>query len=146
MKLESTGLNTCLKAIHVDMGYKSSKKREYIYWGTSLVVQWLRLHAANAGDRVQSLVWELDPSKPQLRVCLLQLKILHSVKFSSVAQSCLTLCDPMDCSTPGFLVHHQLPELAQTHVHWVGDAIQPSHPLSSPSSPAFNLCQLQGLF
>ena len=67
------------------------------------------------------------------------------VQFSSVAQSCLTLCDPMDCSTPGFPVHHQLPELAQTHVHWVGDAIQPSHPLSSPSPPAFNLSQLQGL-
>ena len=56
------------------------------------------------------------------------------VQFSSVVQSCLTLCDPMDCSTPGFPVHHQLPEFAQTHVHWVGDAIQPSHPLSSPFS------------
>ena len=52
------------------------------------------------------------------------------VQFSSVAQSCATLCDPMDCSTPGLPVHHQLPELAQTHVRWVGDAIQPSHPLS----------------
>ena len=64
---------------------------------------------------------------------------------SSVAQSCLTLCDPMDCSTPGFPVHHQLPEHTQTHVHWVSDAIQPSHPLSSPSPPAFNLSQHQGL-
>ena len=69
-----------------------------------------------------------------------------SVQFSSVAQSCPTLCDPMDCSTPGIPVHHQLPELAQTHVHWVGDAIQPSYPLSSPSPPAFNLSQHQGLF
>ena len=69
-----------------------------------------------------------------------------SVQFNSVTQSCLTLCDPMDCSTPGFLVHHQLPEFTQTHVHWVGDAIQPSHPLSSPSPPAFNLSQHQGLF
>ena len=60
-------------------------------------------------------------------------------QLSSVAQSCLTLCDPIDCSMPGFLVHHQLQELTQTHVHWVGDAIQPSHPLSSPSPPAFNL-------
>ena len=59
--------------------------------------------------------------------------LLSSVQFSSVAQSCPTLCDPMDCSTPGFSVHHQLPELAQTNVHWVSDAIQPSHPLSSPS-------------
>ena len=67
-------------------------------------------------------------------------------QFSSVAQLCLTLCDPMDCSTPGLLVHHQLPEFTQTHVHWVGDAIQPSHPLSSLSSPTFNLSQHQSLF
>ena len=59
---------------------------------------------------------------------------------------CLTLCDPMDCSTPGLPVRHHLPELVQTHVHWVGDAIQPSHPLSSPSPPAFNLSQHQSLF
>ena len=64
----------------------------------------------------------------------------------SVAQSCLTLFDRMDCSTPGFPVLHYLPELAQTHVHWVGDAIQPSHPLWSPSPPAFNLSHYQGLF
>ena len=57
-------------------------------------------------------------------------------QFSSVAQSCSTLCDPMNCSTPGFPVHHQLPEFTQSHVHRVGDAIQPSHPLSSPSPPA----------
>ena len=65
-------------------------------------------------------------------------------QFSSVAQSCPTLCDPMNCSTPGLPVHHQLPEF--THIHWVGDAIQPSHPLSSPSPPALNLSQHQGLF
>ena len=69
-----------------------------------------------------------------------------SVQFSPVDQSCPTLCDPMDCSTPGFPVHHQFLELAQTHVHRVGDAIQPSHPLSSPSPPALNLSQHQGLF
>ena len=67
-------------------------------------------------------------------------------QVSSVAQLCPTLCDPMNCSTPGFPVHHQLPELAQTHVHWVGNAIQSSHPLSSPSPPAFNLFHHQGLF
>ena len=67
-------------------------------------------------------------------------------QYSSVAQSCLTLCDPMDCSTPGFPVHHQLLELAQTHVHRVSDVIQPSHPFSSSSLPAFNLSQHQGLF
>ena len=69
-----------------------------------------------------------------------------SVQFSSVAQSCPTLCDPMNCSTPGLPVHHQLPELTQTHVHQVGDAIQPSHPLSSPSPSAPNPSQHQGLF
>ena len=66
-----------------------------------------------------------------------------SVQFSSVTQSCPTLCNPMDCSMPGFPVHHQLPELAQTHVHLVGDAIQQPHPLSSPS--AFILFQCQSL-
>ena len=68
------------------------------------------------------------------------------VQFSSVTQSCPTLCDPMNRSTPGLSVHHQLQEFTQTHVHWVSDAIQPSHPLSSPSPPAFNLSQHQGLF
>ena len=68
-----------------------------------------------------------------------------SVQFSSLAQSCPTLCDPMNLSTPGLPVHHQLQELTQTHVHQVSDAIQPSHPLSSPS-PAPNLSQHQGLF
>ena len=72
-------------------------------------------------------------------------KSLQQSKVSSVAQSCPTLCDPMDCSTHGFPVHYQFPEFAQTHVHWVGDASQPSHPLSSPSTPAFNLSQHQGL-
>ena len=67
-------------------------------------------------------------------------------RISSVVQLCLTLCDPMDCVMPGFPVHHQLLELAQTHVYWVGDAIQSSHPLSSPSPPAFSLSQHQGLF
>ena len=67
-------------------------------------------------------------------------------QFSSVAQSCPTLCDPMSRSTPGLPVHHQLPEFTQTHVHQVGDAIKSSHPLSSPSPPAFSLSQHQGLF
>ena len=65
------------------------------------------------------------------------------IQFS---RSVLSVCDRMDCSTPGLPVHHQLPELTQTHVHWVGDAIQPSHPLLSPSSPAFHLSQYQDLF
>ena len=68
------------------------------------------------------------------------------VQFKSVDQLWPTLCDPMDCSTPGFTVHHQLLELTQTHIHGVSDAIQPAHPLSSPSPPTFNLSQPQGLF
>ena len=81
------------------------------------------------------------------------MKIKHAMKchyplsqFSSVTQSCPTLCDPMDCSMLGFPVHHQLPGLTQTHVHWVGDVIQPSHLLLSPPPPAFSLSQHQGLF
>ena len=81
----------------------------------------------------------LNPPKQNIIFCL-------SVQFSSVAQLCLTLCHPMDCSRPGFPVHHWLLEHTQTHVHRVSDAIQPSHPLSSPFPPAFNLSQHQGLF
>ena len=77
------------------------------------------------------------PSIPQLPL---------DIQFSSVTQSCPTLCNPMGCSTSDFPVHHQLLELTQTHVHWVDDAIQPSHRLASPSPPAFNLSQHQGLF
>ena len=93
---------------------------------------------------------------PCLKTCELpggvpQLLWLHSVnkefvQFSSVIQLYPTLCDPMNHSTPGLPVYHQLPESTQTHVHWVGDAIQPSHPLSSPSPPTLNLSQHQGLF
>ena len=75
--------------------------------------------------------------------------ILIDVKIHcccSVAQSCLTLCDPMDCSKQGFPVFHHFLEFAQTHIHWVGDAIQPSYSLSSPSPPSFNLSQIQHLF
>ena len=71
---------------------------------------------------------------------------LKLVRFISIAQLCPTLCDPIDFSMPGFPVHHQLLEPTQTHVHCVGDAIQPSHPLLSPSPPTFNLSQQQGLF
>ena len=74
------------------------------------------------------------------------LQVSGNVQFSSVAQLCPTLCDLMNCSTPGLLVHHQLPESTQTHVHRVSDSIQPSYPLSSPSPPALNLSQHQGLF
>ena len=75
-----------------------------------------------------------------------KLTSIHLLQFSSAAQSCPTLCEPMNRSTPGLPVHHQLPESTQTHVHRVGDAIQPSHPLSSPFPPALSLSQHQGLF
>ena len=81
-------------------------------------------------------------SRSYMKVSYLILPIL----LLSSAQSCLTLCNPMDYSTPGLPVHHQLPESTQTHVHWVSDAVQPSHPLSSPSPSALNLSQHQGLF
>ena len=74
------------------------------------------------------------------------LKVRLTLQFSSVTQLCLTLCDPMDCSIPSLPVHHQPPEPTQAHVHHVSDAIQPSHPLLSPSPSAFNLFQHQGLF
>ena len=91
-----------------------------------------------------SLSLSLSLSRRECTQCTQNQIIL--VQFSSLVQLCLTLCDPTDCIMAGFPVHHQLPELAQTHVHQVGDAIQPSHPLSSPSPPASNLSQHQGLF
>ena len=79
-------------------------------------------------------------------IILWYMRIHYSVQFSSVTQSCPTLCDPLNCSMPGLPVHHQLPEFTQTHVHRVCDAIQPSHPLSSPFPPAPNPSQHQSLF
>ena len=89
------------------------------------------------------------PALFHMRISSYLLKVFFlssSVQFSSVSQSCPTLCDSMNCSTPGLPVHHQLQEFTQTYVHWVGDAIQPSHPLSSPSPPAPNPSQHQSLF
>ena len=104
----------------------------YVYWSFPLLTEgWLGAVAPTccpvSGDRTVLLAQE-------------------KIQFSSVAQLCLTLCNPMDCSTPGFPVHHQLLELTQTQVHRVGDAIQPSHPLSSPSLPTIYLSQHQGFF
>ena len=86
--------------------------------------------------------WYMDIDKSHKKI----INYFVSVQFSSVAQSCPTLCDPMYRSTQGLPVHHHLLEFTQTHVHWVGDAIQPSHPLSSPSPPAPNPSQHQSLF
>ena len=93
--------------------------------------------------KVNDLVSELLQGTLLPNVCPLP---ISSVQFSSVAQLCPTLCDPVNHSTPGFTVHHQIPEFIQTHVHQVSDAIQPSHPLSSPSPPAPNPSQHQSLF
>ena len=108
-----------------------------------------RIHLLQGIVRTQRLNpsllhWQTDslplapPGKPLIT--------FSSVQFSPVAQLCPTFCDPMDCNTPGLPVHHQLPKLTHIYVHWVGDAIQPSHPQLSPSPPAFNLSQHQGLF
>ena len=98
------------------------------------------LKSNSYSDLVWLMLYFLAPSKLNLVYSSL------SVQFSSVAQLCPTLCDPMNRSTPGLPVHHQLPEFTQTHVHRVRDAIQPSHPLSSPSPPAPNPSQHQSLF
>ena len=91
--------------------------------------------------------WVMEIADIQLiPVLLLMSPSIPLLQFSSATQSCLTLCDPMNCSTPGLPVHHQLPESTQTHVHGVSDAIQLSHPLSSPSPPALNLSQHQPIF
>ena len=91
----------------------------------------------------------IEPGFPALQVDSLPAELPEKprsfIQFSSVAQLCPTLCDPMNCSMPGLLIHHQLLETAQTYVHRVGDAIQPSHPLSSPSPLALHLSQRQGL-
>ena len=92
---------------------------------------WVSTHACICTIELYSSKWNLE---------------LNSVQFSSLDWSCLTLCDSMVCSTPGLPVHHQLLKFTQTHVHWVGDAIQPSHPPSSPSLLTFNLSQHHGLF
>ena len=95
----------------------------------------------NSGGAQESDLWHA----PQGILMLTKVwEPLSSV--SLVTESCPTLFDPMDWSMPGLPVHHQLPEFTQTHIHWVGDVIQPSHPLSSPCPPAFNLAQHQGLF
>ena len=128
--------------------FQSLDMLEHLFQAEGISVYTCLLWAGHVTRRVS-----LPSCSPGLEVGQSQAEILapsfhsclESPQFNSVAQSCLTLCDPKDCSTPGFPVHHQLLELAQTHVHRVGDAIQPSHLLLSPP-PAFNLCQHQGLF
>ena len=100
-------------------------------------------HPWKDSQKLTILLFRQDPETQETHG---ELSPNNLVQFSSVAQSCPTLCDSMDCSIPGFPVYHQFLEFTQTHVHWVGDAIQPSHPLLSPSSPVFKLSQHQDLF
>ena len=155
-------------------GYSSQEKKiffNYITWHvlSRIIVewfqnmykvfpgsQWLGLYTLTAKGPSSILGWRI--MIPQAKWHSQEKKIIYIYNFiyiyinayvhlySSVAQPFPTLCDPMDCSMAGLPVHHQLPEFTQTLVHRVGDAIQPSHPLSSPSPPAFNLSQHQGLF
>ena len=112
-----------------DMSIHSSSSSSNMHWAVTIIL-----------CLMCSGVWVY---RDELNMLVLA---VYSVQFSSVAQSCPILCDPMNLSTPGLPVHHQLLEFIQTHVHWVGDAVQLSHHLSSPSPPAFNLSQPQGLF
>ena len=112
----------------------------------------LILHMRTQGE-IGSLQPRRGPSSDYAGILILDSRTVRNKcllfkppQFSSAAQSCPTLCDPMNCHTPGLPVHHQLPEFTQTHVHRVGDATQPSHPLLSPSPPAPNPSQHQGLF
>ena len=107
-------------------------------WDTKTQLLEKICHSINRDDPDDSARDGFKPSKTDYKIQMYfpENGILKSIQFSSVAQSCLTLCDPMNRSTPGLPVHHQLLESTQTHVHQVGDAIQPSHPLLSPSSPA----------
>ena len=122
---------------------------EIIYKGVQLWITFqiciLQLHIIHVKNWLWWVFAHSDRQIPQVRTwCIVLLIVL--VQFSSVAQSCPTLCDPMNRSTPALPVHHQLPEFTQTHVHWTSDAMQPSHPLLSPSPPAPNPSQHQGLF
>ena len=117
--------------------------KEWMLWGNENIERWSDKRGQEDAPSL-SVVWLRFTWLHYNSINLILPKFLL-IQFSSVAQSCPTLCDPMNRSMPGLPVHHQLPEFTQTHVHRVSDAIQPSHPLSSPSPPALNLSQHQGL-
>ena len=118
---------------------------------TASDMQMITTLMAESKEELKSLLMKVkeESEKSSLTLSVQKTKIMHlvpTVHLSSVAQSCPTLCNPMNLSTPGLPVHHQLPEFTQTHIHRVSDAIQPPHPLSSPSPPAPNPSQHQTLF
>ena len=135
-----------------------ASSRRWWMTGKSAVLPFMVLsrvrHDSVTGQQQQISIWSKLKKKCNLHLYLRLYNFfiitetstsMFSQLVSSVTQSCLTLCNPIDFSRPGFPVHHQLPGLAQTHVHWVDHVIQPCHPLSSSSSPAFYLSQHQGL-
>ena len=129
------------------MGKQWKQWQTLLFWGTKIIANGDCSHEIKRCLLLgRKTMTNLD-SILKSRDITLPIKVhISSVQFSSVAQSCPTLCDPMNLSTPGLPVHHQLPEFTQTRIHWVSDAIQPSHPLSSPSPPASNPSQHQSLF
>ena len=110
------------------------------------VLEWGAISFSSVSSQPRDQTWVFRIAGRRFMVWATPDKFILNISFSSVTQSCPTLCNPMTHSTPGLPAHHKLPEFTQTHVHWVGDTIQPSHPLSFPSPPAFNLSQYQGLF
>ena len=119
-------------------------------WTENFQTYKLDLEKAEEPDQIANIHWIIEKAKEfqkNIYFCFIDYtKAFNCVHFSSVAQSCPTFCDPMNRSMPGLPVHHQLPEFTQAHVHRVSDAIQPSHPLSSPSPPAPNPSQHQSFF
>ena len=139
------GIHKFLWYIHTMEYYSAIKSSDYGHAAT-----WMNLitilSERSQRDQKKKLYAVWFPLHNILEKCKLTYTHGKSVQLSSVTQLCPTLCDPMNRSKPGLPVHHQLPEFTQTHVHCVGDAIQPSHPLSSHFPPAFNLSQHQGIF
>ena len=135
---------SCLSVIHLLI----SSAFAFIHLSAYLFNEYLYFLDLRHSTGRKILQWKIWVSYgiPQPEGTLFSVTHAKALSVSQFTQSCPTLGNPKDCSTPGFPVHHQLLELAQTHVHWVSDAIKPSHPLSSPSLPAFNLSQNWYLF
>ena len=129
------------------IGEKCEEVTNFIYMGSKITVDCDCSHESKRSLLLgRKAVTNLDSILNSRYITLQQKSVFSSVQFSSVTQSCPTLCDPMNRSMPGLPVHHQFPEFTQTHIHRAGDAIQPSHTLSSPSPPAPNPSQHQSLF